>query len=452
MVLEGVRNVRERALLAVGSVVGAVLLGGMVGYGYWLEAGAFVGLSATAVLVLLVVPVRFHALGVLCFLVVVPWQMLSILGANALLFPVLWASGVVLLARVMRRGVESVLDLRVMLGLLAAGWAVLGLALGVGTASLALKWVGLWLGGMALYVACMEPGARVVMIRASSLLGGVLGGYILLEFALRRNLIWGDVVARWVESSFLVVSSFRPTGTMGHPLIAADVMSLLAILQLIALRAGLAGLRRTAVGLTITLAALAATGARGALLVTLICIALILSVSSETLGKRLRYVLAVGVGMAVVWFGLGSLVAARFEQLAGSASMQQRLAGFAAALSVLQSSPLLGMGAGYGGLALRDLGYSVINYETEWAGVIIGMGLPGLLLVFSIPLIGAFSVSPLRWRGPARELAVAAAVFAVGIAGTHNFFEWWGGPFIYWLAISLTVPNQELTSAEEVGE
>jgi hypothetical protein len=430
----------------------AAALGVVIGVG--LGTYAVVGLATAGGLVLLgsVVAPRYYALAVLVLLCLAPWQQLAVVQSTIWLFPVLWVVFILVVFAMVKGALGSVPVLHVVVGLSVVAWTLLGLGLGYGRLGLVLKWSGLWIAGVGLFSLATVVGARAVLVKWLPALGALMSAYTILEFVLKYNPLYGGVVSRWVEPSFLAAASFRPTGTLGHPLTVADFLGFAIVVTLVGLRSRVISSRRAVLFLVVESTGLVLTGARGILLLTVLAAIVLTVASSEALGGRLRLAALIASTAGVVWLAFGDLVLVRFAGIAQSQSLEQRFAGFAAAAAVVKESPLFGKGAGYGALALQQLGYPIINYESEWAGLLIGLGVPGALLALSTPLLSIKAAVSARWRGPAGEMAVASAIYAFGMAGTHNLFEWWGGAMVFWVCVAFSSPSEELKATGAIAE
>jgi len=429
----------------------AVLLGLLAGLGLGVYALIGVLVACGVFLAGVVVEPRYYALAVLILLTLAPWQKFTMLQNSPWAFPILWVVLVLVLLAAVKGALRNTPVRHLVLGLGVVVWTVLALWFGYGRLGLVLRWSGLWIAGVGLFCLMSVNGSRAVLLKGIPAIGTIVSGYVIVETVLKHNPLYAGVVATSVEPAFLAAATFRPTGSVGHPLVVADFVGLAIIVTLVALRVGAVRPPIAVPFLMLELLGLASTGARGAIITTILAAAAAFAVSSEVFGRRVRSaILFLAIG-GIVWAAVGSVLLARFAGVVQSASLQQRLSGFAAAAFVVRDSPIFGRGAGYGPLALRELGYRIINYETEWAGLLIGLGVPGALMVLSAPLLAMKDAMSMRWRGPAREVSIACAVYALGIIGTHNVFEWWGGAMLFWVCVAFTVPSEELTASDSLA-
>lgn len=420
-----------------------------LGLGVALGAGSLLLLLAAVGLLFAWMVIRTENRGfaalTLGLLLVAPWQHLTILSQRTVAYPVLWIVLLLVVTLVLRDAFPQ-LDRRALFGFaLVFGWAVLGMVLGHGNLSRLTSWVVFWGLGFGCFTLLSVPGALRRLVQNSWWVGAVLGGYAIVEWLLKRNLLFGDVIKGLWDPSFYADNTFRITASLGHPIVAAAVFGFLLTLLAWAWANEVLTPRRFAAGFIPCGVALVLSGSRGALVVTMAAILLVIVVPGRSPRRRVALLLSLALAAVVVVTLVPTTLEARFAKLSSDASFLQRVAGLEAAREVVAREPLWGMGAGYGDLALRDLGYIETNYESEYAGLLIGLGIPGALLVLGLPLIALFRTRDRRLR---IALSVAPlAVYAVGILGPANMFEWWGGTILYWTAIAFVVMGDTLIEA-----
>lgn len=437
--------------VAVGVVCLAALVGMTVGLGLGLYAALAFVVVAGLVVLSSKVPSRYFALVVIGILCLAPWQLLGVVNRAIWRFPLVYTVPALAFLALVRGDLKGMPARHLLIGACAIGWTMLGFGLGIGSIGLILKWSVLWGLGMGLYCLMSVKGARAILVRWLPVMGGIVAAYVVVETATKRNMLYAGTVARWVEPQFLASDTFRPTGLMGHPLTVADFLGFAIVITFVALRINWTNRKTLVPLLLVEGAALVLTGGRGALLSTTLAVIVVFAVSSDAFGGRMRSVMLTVVVGAIMWMVFGDVLVARFSGVSQSRSFLQRVAGLAAAAVVIRDSPLFGRGAGYGSFALQELGYKIINYETEWAGLLIGLGVPGTVLALSTPLLSVKEAMSLRWRGPAREIALGCAVYASTMVGTHNLFEWWGGALVFWACVAFSVPDRDFAPEANCG-
>jgi O-antigen ligase len=190
------------------------------------------------------------------------------------------------------------------------------------------------------------------------------------------------------------------------------------------------------------------SGARGAMILTLGAIVLAALMSRTNTTGWLRRLMVVVVAAAVVGSLAGPLLQSRFSGSLESASFEQRLVSLRVAADVVLESPFFGVGPGGGYDAIASRGYAVDIPETEYAGQAMGLGIPGLVMVVGVVAMATWSArraGHVRWAAP-------LAVYSLGVIGTHNFFDWWGGAIFYFTAAALIAAGAETTPTANTAE
>lgn len=437
-----------RRSLAIAGIAIAIAFGVLIGTGRAGIALLLMGVVAYALL-LDRAPAELLSLAPFVVAMIAPWQRIEPFRSNVVLYPVLLVTLVTLAVLLLRGSIQPRLGAPQALGLFVAGWAVLGLALGHGTTILALRWVLLWLIGYGVYQLVDNERVRGLLVSWAWLPSGLLGGYALVEWVFKRNPVFGPIVPVYIESNLLDAYRFRPAATLGHPLVVADLLGLLLVLCVVALQRKAAPRGLVALGLAAGMAGLLVTGARGVMLVTAVAVVAALVVAwRPTLRETATTMSVAGLGAAAVALAY-PLLAARFEGAFASGSFGQRLLSLSAAAEVVRTSPLFGVGAGGASLAMLGQGFVNITAETEYAGLLMGVGIPGLVAVLAMPVVAVIALmrssegeDRARW-----PLAIAVAVYALGVIGTHNYFDWWFGAGVFWACVALASPRRSQATA-----
>ena len=378
-------------------------------------------------------------------LVAAPWQQIAVADQNPVYDPVMWAALLLILVLVARRGFPR-LDRCALFDFgLVLIWAVLGILLGHGQFGRSATWVLFWVLGFGVFVLLSVRDALRRVIQNCWWVGAALGAYAIVEWMLKDNVLFGNLIQGLWAPSFYASATFRITATLGHPIVAGAVFGFLLTLLAWAWTNGLLAPRLFAAGFIPCAAALVLTGDRGALIVTVLALLVVIAVPGAYSRRRAALLLGLILAFVVVVTVIPTTLESRFADMSRDSSFLQRTAGLTAASTVVAREPLWGMGAGYGDFALRDLGYIETNYETEYAGLLIGLGIPGAVLVLGLPLVALFRSSGRRVR---LAFSVAPfAVYAIGILGPSNMFDWWGGTILFWTAIGFVTMGDKLLGA-----
>lgn len=435
---------RAERVSFVAVAIGAAVLGAAIGMGSPVAAIALT-LAFVGVLWLFRGKPEHLVWLPLALVLIAPWQRIQPFRSEFLLYPVAWAIVAVCAVLLLRERFVVASTPAAVVGLFVAGWALLGFALGHGAAVQTGRWLMTWILGFLFASIALTRGAGKAIVAKAWFPAAALGAYVSLELALRRNPIYGGLITVVRDQGFLQYARFRPNGTLGHPLATADMLGLLIVLTIAGWRLGRVGSTRALLGASLGAIGLIATGARGALIVTVLAVAAAILIEwRPTMRENLIAVGVVGLSGLVVMVML-PIIEARFSGALGTSSFAQRVASLAAASSVIRSSPLFGEGAGMANIAMLRQGFINFSYETEYAGLLIGLGFPGMIAAIGMPVLTLRRVfshhTPRVWR----PLGVAVVVYGLGIIGTHNVFDWWLGPILYWLCVILP----ETVAAEE---
>ena len=255
----------------------------------------------------------------------------------------------------------------------------------------------------------------------------------------------------------LEFSSFvgtRGVGLSGHPLRLGTITMLSAIVAFSwAIEEGTYGRHRlkTYLVLSLSLAGLVLSGARGAwlsLLIALLAIG-VLKFWERDFSRFARMgVLAGAICVTVSVTGLSGLI---YERLFGSAvhvgSLAQRLQALQAVAAYWKNIPVFGLGFGGAAEITSRAGLEVPNLENEYLRFFIAAGVVGplaLLLLGSHRLVRNLQRAPSGGRTLAHGLLIA--IFAD--AATYNLFSWSAGPCLLVALTYLAFPgDSELSSS-----
>lgn len=262
-------------------------------------------------------------------------------------------------------------------------------------------------------LATTEPQVRDVLRCTWAALGGVLGLYALVEtFLLKANPVLGllgqEVDQRW--------SVYRATTTLGHPVSNGGFFAVAVPLAL-----GLAVQRRSklaAAAAVLAAGGVVASGTRSAFLAMLIgaAVAVLFPVAGRSTGRtqavaRTVGMVAIGAVLLVGW----AYLAVRSTSGEGQRSAAFRSTQVPIALESVQDAPVLGTGPGAASFTHEPLLARIGGagaFESHWLELVVGAGLPGLLLGIAVVL--AAVTSALRSGAP----DVAGAVLAWAAAAT----------------------------------
>ncbi len=243
--------------------------------------------------------------------------------------------------------------------------------------------------------------------KAWLLLGAWLGAYAVVEAATHINPLWGTLYGVLGLPDAQHWAVYRASASFGHPLFAAlffSVACTLAIGSWLTSRSKGAMAAAVFSGL-----GLVATISRGAMLATAIALAFAYIAALLIRGqKRWARFGVVGVLALIAVIGLFQFDAfsARSDSSEGQLSSQARDTAFWVTLKAADLSGWMGSGAGTSGITGRLFADVVI--ESALLQLIIGLGIPGLVL-FSLVLGAAFLHALSRGAvGPAAALLAYA--------------------------------------------
>lgn len=390
------------AALLLAPVAGAVLAA---------EPVATLGAGALLVLVLVAASLPAPVLPALALVVavLVPWTYLVDFGHAALLSP----ANVVMGVFVVRSAPTMSARQRWAVGALAAHLLALAVLVAPGSRAVAVLWAALYL---LLAAACLQRGEAVVgLVRAWVVTSGLVGLYAVLERAAGGNPL-GVVFTATQYPVEQVWSTYRVTTTLGHPLVNGTFLAAGGALALSALLHG--GSRWLLAALAGSVAGVALTGSRGAVLALVVGCAAAAALAPRGRGQWQRA--ATGAGVALGLSGLAALsLAPRLASDEARYSSQTRLAVLEAAVGRFTSGGWLGAGPGGSESALLGFASTLGDapIESSPLQLALSLGLPGALAaaaLLAVVLVRARRTSP---HG-------AVLVLALVVAGaTFNLLE-----------------------------
>lgn len=276
----------------------------------------------------------------------------------------------------------------VVFGLVFFAWATLSLLRTPDTQT-SLGWLISFTAGALLPLAIGTATREAQLIqRTWLLLGGWLGAYAAIEAVLRFNPVWGTVYDLIGLPNVQHWAVYRAGASFGHPLFAALFFAVACTLAI-----GNWLTTRSKGAMTVAIFSglgLVATISRGALLAAAIAVAIAyiaaLLIRGEKRWGRFGFVGAMAVVAAIGLFQFDA-ISARSDSSEGQLSSQARDTALWVTFRAADFTGWLGSGAGTSGITGRLFADVVI--ESALLQLIIGLGLPGLIL-FSLILTSAF--------------------------------------------------------------
>ena len=251
-----------------------------------------------------------------------------------------------------------------------------------------------------------------ILQRTWLMLSGILGGYALIEAALRANPVWGTVYSVLGLTSSQHWSTYRSEASFGHPLFAALFFAVGC-----ALAVGIwlsNGSRRVLAVAVLAGLGLVATVSRGALLGAVIAVAFAVLASMLLRGEKRwwRYVLlVVGGSLAVLVATQTGAFAERNDSMEGELSAQARDLGLYVAFRASELAGFLGTGPGTSGISGRAI-YDVV-IENSGLQLLISVGIPGVVLFLLLVAAGIGTALRRGAVGPAAGLVA----YVIAISG-----------------------------------
>ena len=269
----------------------------------------------------------------------------------------------------------------------------------------------------------LDPRAGHLVIRVLAALGGALGTFACIEtWVLQANPLLAGVYAtgRSGDAFTQIWGVYRATTTLGHPLLNG---AFFAVALPVAAGLFLASRQRRWLFASVaTAGGLAATSARGAAVAAVAGAAVTMLLHLRARGTAARP-LAASL-LALVALALVALVP--FTQRAtddeGASSAAYRLRILEPGLRLAAEDPVTGLGAGSAayikgkdpslleGLS-REASIPSLSFENSWLELLIGAGVPGLLLVVALLLVLAGTAGR-RLPGPAGGIVAWMVVAA----------------------------------------
>ena len=316
------------------------------------------------------------------------------------------------------------------LALVAGAWLLLS-ALISREADAAVGWVFSFalLVLLPFCLAGSEPLAGPLIIRVFAVLAGALSLLAALEaYVLQANPLLGDIYAnaRNADAFTQIWSVYRATTTLGFPLVNGAFFCVgLPLAVGLFLSTG----RRRWLGIALlTAVGLAATSSRGAAVAAVAGVAATIMLHLRPRSPDPRRVAAAAIAV----IALGGVAIIPFTQRAsdaeGAASASYRLTVLEPGLRLVAEHPLTGLGSGAAsyikgqdpslleGLS-RQASIPDLSFENSWLELLLGAGLPGLLLVAAL-LFGA-----VRAAGTRRPGAAGALVAWMVVAASFNYLD-----------------------------
>jgi hypothetical protein len=252
--------------------------------------------------------------------------------------------------------------------------------------------------------------ARERLLKCWLATGGFLGLYGVIEFALKRNLVYGHIFGDLGQ----VGGVYRITTALGHPLVNGLFFCVVTLLGIGRIIRGCA--RWEAVALVFSGCGLLATGSRGALLA--FAVALIVVVCGFALGSNQllrRRAAIVGVAFLAVASG-GAVLASTRTDLASSTTT--RLETYQAGEMLTREYWPFGAGPGVADQLKTDMpvGQAQRFIESSALELAAELGLPGIVLILWLLLT-------VVWMALRRQPEVAGAI--VGFAIAASTFDFW---------------------------
>jgi hypothetical protein len=247
----------------------------------------------------------------------------------------------------------------------------------------------------------------------------VLGIYGLIEFALRRNMLYGSLYEHATPPLQQSWDVYRITTSLGHPLLNGTFFAIACLLGCGALFRGRRGW--TAFSTAVAAGAVILSGSRGAVLALVVGIALMTVVA---LFKRRvatsRWVVAIFV-VGITSIGLigGSSLNERADSREAAGSTATRLATYEAGRELVVQYFPLGAGPGIADELKRAMpvGDPRRGIESSWLQIAISLGVPGLLTIGSLLVWPALS-------GLVANVGAAASLIAYVVAvASYNLIE-----------------------------
>jgi O-antigen ligase len=257
-------------------------------------------------------------------------------------------------------------------------------------------------------------GEASVLKNAWITLGGVLGVYAIIEFALRANFLYW---ALGMPSS-QHWSVYRSEGPFGHPLLFGTFLGTAAILAFGAWLEGRRSLYLVGAGLAV--GGVLVTASRGSLLAVLLGI--LLAVSMVVLRPRRSrkgraVTLALLLGATAVVLIAATPLLDRWTSDEAEGSSAARNEGIALALSLAEKTHYLGTGAGTSS-TVALLSGSTLPIEVSPLQALVSMGLPGAL-IFATIIFVAFTRSVSGFKVSA---AAGLLTFVISVSG-YNYLD-----------------------------
>lgn len=363
-----------------------------------------------------------------------PWQRLETFSDRMHLYPVFWVAVLVTVICASRRGLRFLaLDGVIVASSFHLVWVLLRRAYGYGDTQAMLRWLALWVLGLMIYLLVRSPTVSSRAMHWSWLVAAGLGLYSSVEWLFKRNWIFGGLVPVAVEKTFLSADGYRSQASLGHPLVLADVLGVLLLVGLTneMLSERLRPLRIA--GLGAGLLGMVFSGGRGALVMLLVCTIAAVAFQKMRFNVRLRRTMLIVLAVSVILAVAAPVIESRFRGVHESESFQQRVRSIVVAASVVSQSPIFGSQAATPQEELASKGLAVVIPESEYASKAISTGIPGLLGILAVPIAGLL----VSWKRGGGWRGLPIALYSLGIIGTHNFFDWWGGVVLYFGATAL---------------
>jgi hypothetical protein len=224
--------------------------------------------------------------------------------------------------------------------------------------------------------------------RAWLFMAGVMGAYAIVEAVFRTNPVWGTLYSIMGVQDEQPWSVYRSEASFGHPLFAALFF---AVACALGLGAWLTSRSRWALtALILSGLGLVCTVSRGAMLAAAVAMAFVYIAALLMRGEKLwgRFAFAGAMaGLAVIGLFQFDAFSARNDSAEAQLSSLARELAWSVSMKSGELTDWLGSGTGTSGITGRRFNEVVI--ENSLLQLLIGVGIPGLLL-FALTLTAAF--------------------------------------------------------------